>query len=535
MKKQSITKGFAVLSAAGLITKILSVLYIPFLLAIIGDEGNGIYAAAYQVYVFIYVIANSGIPVAIAKSVSELTAVGNYKDALRIFKISRFFLIIIGTVLTVLMFVTAKPLAVMINSEKSFLAIAALSPTLFFTALASAYKGYFQGMSNMTPTAVSQVVEQIFNMIFTVLFAALLINKSLEAACAGGTVGTTVGALASVIVLIFIYNRRREEINNLKEHRKTAKRYSYKQLATRIFYYSLPITVCVAAQYAGNLIDVANIRGRLLAGGYTLEMASVMHSYLSKYQQIMNAPISIVSALAAAVLPSISGAAAEQDIKQVKDKSNHAFRLCMLIVIPSAVGLSILSEPIYAVLKYGAGSHLMRYGSIVLVLMSIVQIQSSILQGAGKLYKATINVILGIIAKIIFNYILIANPNINIMGAVIGSIVGYGLTIILNVMTVRKELKIKINILKQAVKPAVSSVVMGIFVWIVYKGLYFVLGFIKSAYLVNALSTVVSVLFGMAIYFYIMILVRGITKNDFDVLPEKIRRMIPKFVLNKAV
>jgi len=240
MKKQSITKGFAVLSAAGLITKILSVLYIPFLLAIIGDEGNGIYAAAYQVYVFIYVIANSGIPVAIAKSVSELTAVGNYKDALRIFKISRFFLIIIGTVLTVLMFVTAKPLAVMINSEKSFLAIAALSPTLFFTALASAYKGYFQGMSNMTPTAVSQVVEQIFNMIFTVLFAALLINKSLEAACAGGTVGTTVGALASVIVLIFIYNRRREEINNLKEHRKTAKRYSYKQLATRIFYYSLP-------------------------------------------------------------------------------------------------------------------------------------------------------------------------------------------------------------------------------------------------------------------------------------------------------
>lgn len=91
MKKQSMTKGFAVLSAAGLITKVLSVLYIPFLLAIIGDEGNGIYAAAYQVYVFIYVIANSGIPVAIAKSVSELTAVGNYKDALRTFKISRFF------------------------------------------------------------------------------------------------------------------------------------------------------------------------------------------------------------------------------------------------------------------------------------------------------------------------------------------------------------------------------------------------------------------------------------------------------------
>jgi len=109
-------KRFCGTVGAGLITKILSC-FIFLFACIIGDEGNGIYAAAYQVYVFIYVIANSGIPVAIAKSVSELTAVGNYKDALRIFKISRFFLIIIGTVLTVLMFVTAKPLAVMINSE----------------------------------------------------------------------------------------------------------------------------------------------------------------------------------------------------------------------------------------------------------------------------------------------------------------------------------------------------------------------------------------------------------------------------------
>lgn len=530
MKKQSLTKGFAVLSAAGIISKVLSVLYVPFLLAIIGDEGNGIYAAAYQVYVFIYVIANSGIPVAISKTVSEFTAVGNYKDAVRSFKIARFLLIVIGLVLSILMLALAKPLAYMINSDKSALAIAALSPTLFFTALASAYKGYFQGMSNMTPTALSQVVEQIANVIFTISFAAILIKVSLEASCAGATVGTSVGALFSAIVLIFIYNKKGNK-NILLHHNKASRRYTYKQLARKVVYYSIPLTVCVAAQYAGNLIDVANIRGRLAAAGYTAEMVSVMHSYLWKYQQIMNAPISIVAALAAAVLPSVSAAVAEGNLRLLEEKTKYAFRLCLFIVIPSAVGLSVLSQPVYFLLEYGEGAYLMRYGSVVLILMSIVQIQSSILQGAGKMYRATINIIIGIIVKLVLNYLLIRNPNINIMGVVISGIAGYGLSILLNTILIAKHVKVKTSLASQSLKPIVSSVVMGIAVWILYKGVYLMLGFIGSSYVVNAAAALVSVFGGMIIYFFVMIQVRGITKDDLAMLPERIKQIIPRKVL----
>jgi len=533
MKRQSLTKGFAVLSAAGIITKILSVLYIPFLLAIIGEEGNGIYAAAYQVYVFIYVIANSGIPVAISKSVSELAAVGNYKDAVRTFRIARFFLIIIGLGLSIIMFVLAKPLAHMINADKSALAIAALSPTLLFTALASAYKGYFQGMSNMTPTAISQVVEQIFHVIFSITFSAFLINVSLEASCAGATVGTSLGALFSAIVLIIMYNRK-EKANELIWYKSTARRYSYKQLAQKVIYYSIPITICVGAQYAGNLIDVANIRGRLLTAGYTIEMVSVMHSYLSKYQQIMNAPISIVSALAAAVLPSISTAVAEGNLKLMEDRTRQAFRLCLIIVIPSAAGLSVLSQPVYSMLKYGEGAYLMSYGSVVLILMSIVQIQSSILQGAGKMYMATINVIAGIIVKIILNYLLISNPQINIMGAVISSIAGFGLSAVLNTITIKRQAGIKTALISQSLKPAVSSAVMGIAVGLLYKGVYWIFGFIGSSYVVNAIAVIISVFAGMIIYFFMMIWAHGITKNDLDTLPSCIKKVIPRQVLSQV-
>lgn len=533
MKKQSLTKGFAVLSAAGMITKVLSVLYIPFLLAIIGEEGNGIYAAAYQVYVFIYVIANSGIPVAISKSVSELTAVGNYKDAVRTFRIARFFLIVIGLVLTELMFVLAKPLANMINADKSALAIAVLSPTLFFTALASAYKGYFQGMSNMTPTAISQVVEQIFNVIFTITFAAVFIKISLEASCAGATVGTSLGALFSTIVLIIMYNGK-QKTNVLAEHKSTARRHTYRELAEKVIYYSIPITICVGAQYAGNLIDVANIRGRLAAGGYTIEMVSVMHSYLSKYQQIMNAPISIVSALAAAVLPLISAAAAEGNFKLMEEKTKQAFRLCLLIVFPSAVGLSVLSQPLYSLLKYGEGAYLMRYGSVVLILMSIVQIQSSILQGAGKMYRATTNIILGIVLKLVLNYLLISNPNINIMGVVISSIAGFGLSVVLNTITIRKQASIKTNIINQSIRPFISSVIMGAAVWIVYGGVYRILGFMGSSYIANAVAALISVFAGMIIYFLVMLKAQGITNDDLQVLPERIKKVIPRQVLERV-
>lgn len=534
MEKQSITKGFAILSVAGIISKILAVLYIPFLLAIIGDEGIGIYSTAYVVYVFIYVIANSGFPVAIAKSVSELTTVGNFKDALRVFKIARFFLIVIGAILSIVMFITAGPLSRLFNADRSVLAIAALSPTLLITAIGSSYKGYFQGKSNMTPTAISQVIEQIVNAVFTVFFAALFIRGGLEASCAGGTIGTSLGALASVIYLVHAFNKV-NKTNDLSETKNTGvKRYSYKQLTRRIINYSLPITICIGAQYAGNLIDLGNIRGRLLAAGFEDSMVNVMWSYFTKYQQLMNAPISIVAALAAAVLPAISISAIEKNSKQIEFKANQAFRLCMLVVIPSAVGLAILSGPLFLIINYGQGSFLMRYGSTVLILMSIVQIQSAILQGAGKLYKATINVILGIGAKIVFNYILIGNPAININGAIIGSIVGFGLPVILNIVTIKKELGIQISLPKKAFKPLVASIVMGIWVWIVYKIVYLAFSFIGNTYINNALAVTASVSLGIIAYFYIMILINGITKSDIDALPTRIKAMIPKVVMKKV-
>lgn len=531
MKEQSITKGFAVLSAASLIVKILSLLYIPFLLSVIGEEGNGIYAAAYQVYVFVYVLTNSGTPVAISKLVSELIALKNYADAVRSFKIARFILIISGTAMSLIMFFSAKYLSHALHFEKSYWAILALSPTILFTSVASAYRGYFQGRGNMVPTAVSQVIEQIVNTILTLVFAVLLLRYGLEAACAGGTVGTSLGALVSAIFLIIVYKNTKKPRAIANSEKIEIKRYTYKELVKKIIAYGIPITLCVGLQYAGNLVDLWNTKGRLLAAGFSDAMATQMYGYLYKYQQLMNAPISVIAALAATVLPAISGAMALKNNEQAGKKISYAFRLCFLVVMPSAVGFAVLSDPIFKLLKYGEGSYLMFYGSFVLVLLSVIQIQTTVLQGSNRLYTATIHLLLGIIAKITVNYFLISIPRLNILGAIAGSITGYSIPAVLNTFAIRNSLKLRFNLFGQALKPTLASTLMGFMVYFSYKYSYLLLSFTVKGYICNAFAVSLSIFIGALSYLFGLILLRGITRADLNSMPASIVGIIPRMFI----
>lgn len=536
IKQQSTSKGFAVLSAAGMVVKILSLLYIPFLLKIIDNEGYGIYTAAYQVYAFVYVLTNSGIPVAISKLVSEFIAVKNYKDAVRSFKMARFILLIIGTVMSVLMMCFAYPLAHVLHYDKSALAILALSPAILFTSIASAYRGYFQGRGNMVPTAVSQILEQIMNTIFTLVFAALFIKYGMPAGCAGGTIGTTLGAFFSAAYLIYFYEKNKRIRVPSGEEMYQGPRHSGKQIASKIANYGIPITVCVGMTYAGNLVDLFNTKVRLLAAGMSDPVATINYGYLVKYQQLLNVPIVIISALAMAILPAISGAAAVKNKSVVQSKINYAFRMCFMISIPSAVGLAILSTPIFKLLftaKYANGAYLMLYGSVVLVLTSVMQIQTTILQGIGKLYTATFYSILGIAFKITANYILIAIPSVNILGAVFGSIIGFSIPVMLNHRIIKKNLKLKFRFLAHSVRPLISAAFMGLIVYIAYKEGAFIFEFIKSGYMKNAVVTVLAVIIGAYTYLLGLIFTGGITKNDIANLPSRAVKFIPSFMLKR--
>lgn len=529
MKEQSTTKGFAILSAAGMAVKILSLLYVPILLKIIGDEGYGIYGAAYQIYVFVYVLTNSGIPVAISKLISELTALNNYKDALKAFKMARFLLFILGLTMAVLMIVFAKPIVKITDNEKAYLAIVALSPTIFITSVMSAYRGYFQGRGNMTPTALSQIVEQIINTLFSLVFAAMLIKYGLDAGAAGGTIGTTLGALVAVIYLIIIYEKNKK-FRFPKVHGTEIIRLTNKEIFKKLIHYAVPVTMGVGLQNAGNIVDMANIKGRLLEAGFVESIRNIKYGILIQYNTLIFVPITFITALSAATLPAISGAVAINDKKLVQEKINYSLKLCFIVSVPAAVGLAVLSKPIYRILFTPEGYTLMMYGSAVVILMSVVQIQTTILQSIGKLYIVTFALLLGIVGKITVNYYMVSKPSINISGAVIGNIIGYLIPLVINHKIINKSLKVKVRIFSHALKPIIASTFMGLVVYIIYFNLETLLIGLGAGKLLLVLPMAVSILLGIFTYLYALILTGGINKKDFSAIPQRILKLIPAFI-----
>jgi stage V sporulation protein B len=233
--KQSSSKGFTILSAASIITKLLGVLYVPIYTLILGNYGNGIYEQGYKIYQLVFVITNTGMPIALSKIISEQLASEKYSLSYRTLRISTVMLTVAGMVTSVLMALLAMPLANMMHSPEAYLTILALSPAMIFTAVGCIYRGYFQGRSNMVPTSISQIIEQAVNCAMTIIFAWLMYKYGVSIAAvkgitdeveifkvaavyaaAGATVGTSAGALASTLYL-------------LRTYRKTAMRSSARQ------------------------------------------------------------------------------------------------------------------------------------------------------------------------------------------------------------------------------------------------------------------------------------------------------------------
>ncbi len=534
LNRQSTSKGFAILSAAGFMVKLLSLLYVPFLNQILGKQGYGVYSSAYSIFVYMYILTNAGIPVAISKMVSELMAVGNYKDAVKTFKIARFLLLILGMIMSILMLIFAGYFANKTESSSAKIAIMSLAPTILISSVLSAYRGYFQGRGNMTPTAISQVLEQIANTIFSLIFAAYFIKYSIAAGAAGGTIGTSVGALVAVLYMIHFYERNKVFRVPKGYSKLDIKRLTTKKLIKKLLSYSVPMTVCLGIQQSGLIIDLWLVKSRMRDVGIDKIQVDVLWGVLSKYTTLISVPIAIISSLAITILPSISSLMALRDKKAVRSKVNYAFRLCFLVAVPSAVGLVVLAKPIIELLKYESDvSRLLIYGSVIIIFMAVVAIQTSILQGLGKLYLVTAYAVMGLIGKIITNYIFVAIPSVNILGAVMANGVSFAILLMLNHYAMNKTLKVKINLFSHAIKPLIASGIMAIVAKIMYVNFNFIFSFAREGYFANAIAILIAMIFSILTYFIVLVLIGGITKEDLEVFPRKITRYIPNSILKK--
>ncbi|WP_297629807.1 polysaccharide biosynthesis protein [uncultured Clostridium sp.] len=542
MKEQSsVTKGFMILSIAGIVSKILSAFYVPFLTAIIGKEGLGIYNKGYDVFMFVYAVTTMGCQPAVAKVISELRATGHERDAEKALKISRKTFGLYGGIGSILLMVLAYPLAKYTSNGPAVFAILFLAPSVFFTAVLAAYRGYFQGRNMMHGIAISQVLEQILNVVLSLgcayLFMKLFSGKwQVSLGAAGGTIGTSVGALIAVIYLLNIY--RKKKLKKTKEITEIGlKSISESAIKRKIFAYALPITLIAGIQNFGGMIDMFNVNDRLLHAGFNIAQANTLYGLFGMYRTLLGLPLIVITALTTIILPSIAKNYALKNRKAIIRQINFGFKITFAITIPAAVGLSFLSNEIYMILyRSDVGAELMIVGSFILIFMSLAQVQSSILQGMSKFRPLIIAFAIGVVFKVLGNYIFVGIPSINIFGVLIGNFFYFAVPSLICYQTIRSTVKYKIPILKPCLKPIIGAIGMGIFLYVGRIPFASIAHGMSSRWLIwtfTLIYTVILIGIGSLIYGIIMIFIGGLRKSDIESISPRLYRKIPGVLRSK--
>lgn len=532
-EENSAAKGVFILSVAGMMAKFLSVFYSPFLLGILGEEGYGIYSQTTEIFVFIYAITCMGSQPAVAKVISELSALQNEAGARRALRISRRFYMFLGGGIGILMMVFAIPLLNIFNIEQAALGVITLGPCVLITSILSAYRGYMQGKGHMKEIAISQVLEQFLNVGISLLFAYILVQVSIAAGNAGAQVGTSVGALFAVLYLIYVLDKKYtkyEDEDSIVYGRKV----SDKKILRKVIMYSIPITLSAGMQNLGGLIDMVNVKNRLLYAGFTSVQSDVLYGKLAMYKTLLGVPLVIITSIGTTTLPSIAKSAVLNEKKQVKKKIAYAFRIAFSIAIPAAVGLSMLSEMIYMTLYNSSDGHeIMMIGAFILILITMTQVQAVIMQSVNKLYFILGTFLVGIVTKIVVNYIFVGITDINIYGVLIGNVFWHLIPAILNHKKLCEIMRMRLSIPKLVLKPLLASVAMAGVIYILKMPLSFIFRFITPSRITAAPITIIIVAIAAVVYIYIMIVTGGIRKSDLQMISPKLLRVMPRFMRRK--
>jgi len=528
-REQSIGKGFVILSAANIAVKVMSLLFVPLMRNLLGDNdaGYSVYSSAYEVFAFIYVLTTAGFPTAISKLVTELTSTGNRKQATQAFKMARTFMVMIGLALSVVMIVFAKPIARLMSNEESWLGIATLAPTVLICSLLSAYRGYLQGLKNMTPTAVSQVAEQLVHVIVSVVLVFALRSKGIVWAVAGATIGTTIGAAVALLIVIKYYRETRQDqkILSAGQDLRNVKSLKDIELVKLLVYYSLPITINSAIQNGGNVIDNALIKGRLLVAGFSEYESKNLHGMMGITRSLINVPAALITALCISLLPVMAGLYAQKKYDEAQQKADYAIKLCYIVAIPMSVAMFVFAKPLYTMLFFGSGYRLLSLMAFSVILMGIVHLQSSIMQSVNELVSAAVNMFIGVAVKAVLNFILISIPSINIFGAVAATYISYIIPLILNHRCLVKKRGIKLKLVSGAMLPFLCSGFMLIAAVPVYFVVYWLFGMFVSIYFTETIALIFAAIAGVVVYAFTMKKTGGMDSEDFAlILPAKIRK-----------
>ena len=528
-KKGAVVKQAAFLMAAQLICSVIGLLYRSPLHLIMGDVGDGYYTYAYEWYTIILLISSYSIPMAISKVMAERLAIGQYRNAQKVFHGSLLYVLVVGGIgagvafFGAPLFLTATPDAV--------LALRILAPTILMSGFLGCLRGYFQAQNNMMPTAISRVVEQILNAVMSVFAAWLLTrpfigNENLTGkyGAAGGTIGTGSGVLIGIVFMLIVYMMNRGKYMDQIAKDTTKKTESFLDVFKVIFLMVTPIIFATCIYNATAIVDQNIFSYSMLArGADAMEISRQYALFGYRFKPIINIPIALSSATSTALIPAVATAMASDNKKDARDKINECMKLSTFIAIPAAIGLCVLSYPVIRIL-YPTGdvkgaALILSLGSVSVIFYSLSTVTNGVLQGLGHPSIPVRHAAIALAINALAAFVTVRYLGMGAVGVLLATVL-YAFTVMyMNAVSLKSILGYKHDINNLIIQPLKAALVMGVVVGIIFWVPYKLLPNVFGRYLMSAILTMVSVMVGVLVYAVIYTKSTGMTDAEIRRLP----------------
>jgi len=499
----------SILAAAGFVTKIIGFLYRIPMANLLGNSGNGIYSVAFGIYNIALTLSSCSMPLAVSKNVSARVAAGNPAGARRVFFDALAMAGGMGALAALALWLGADGLEVLYHRPGLALPLRILAPTTFVVALLGTFRGWFQAHGNMVPTAISQILEQIMNALVSVIAAWQLMRlyaSDAQAAAygaAGGTLGTLAGALTGLGFVVFLFFRTRPgriaPAGQPEEHALICR-----QLLLTI----LPVILSQTIYQIGYTLDDF-VFGNLMAlkGFSDNAVSSLQGVFNTQYNQMVNLPVAVATAMAAATIPSIVSAtvsaAGQERRRLLQRKITLVIKVNMVVAIPCAVGLAVLARPIMHLLFPSLGDQeivavrLLQTGSSASVFYALSTISTSVLQAGDHMRTPVRHSAVSLAIHVALTAALLWLTDLGVYALVIGNVTFPLLVSVLNCRSLAGTMHYRFRFARTFGVPLVSGAAMGAVTWASYR--------LATLALPSAVGLLISLAASVAVYGYLIL------------------------------
>lgn len=519
-----------ILASASILVRIIGLVYRIPLTNILGNDGNAFYSNAFEVYNIALLLSSYSIPLAVSKIVSVRMKKNEPGNAYKVLKTAIIFAAAIGLVVSLFVFFGAEFLATNImKMPMSMYALKVLAPCLFVVAILGVIRGYFQGLGTTVPTAISQVLEQILNAVVSVVAASHLYKIGLELitvqggdellpsayGASGGTMGTVAGATMALFFVIIVLVKHCQKNMKTFNSNHTYKEESVKEILPVLIATIIPVVMSSAISNINTILDQGIYNNIMASQGYTQgEYANLWGIFSGKYKVLMNVPLGVSSALAAAFIPSITAAVYTRNKRDINNKITIAMKCSMLIAIPSFVAYLIFGgEVLYLLFSDDTveARRIMRIGCIGLTSICLSTITSAVLQGFNKMMIPVKNALKALIVHMTSLLFMLAIFRWNIYAVVIADVIFATTLCALNVREMKKIAKYKLRWGQVFILPFIASFGMG-----GVSSIFFVLAKLVMERKIAFLATI---LVAISVYIVLLFRLKIISEHDLELIP----------------